>query len=50
MLDADIRDRDLHDTLLESGDPIATPQRRESLGHGFIQSLSSYLDGVSYAL
>jgi hypothetical protein len=47
MLDSDTRDGNLHDALLESGNPIAAPQCRESLCHGFIQSLSRHFDRVS---
>jgi len=50
MLNPDIRDGNLNDPLLESGNPIAAPQRRESLGDGFIQSLRRHFDGVSDAL
>jgi len=50
MLDSDISDGNLNGVLLESVDPIAVPQCRESLGHCFIQSLSRDFDCVSYPL
>ena len=50
MLNPDIRDGNLDDALLESGNPIAAPQCRESLRNGFVQGLSRDLDRVSYAL
>jgi hypothetical protein len=36
MLDSDIRDRNLNDTLLEACNPIAAPSCRESFGDSFI--------------
>ena len=50
MLDSDIRHGNLNDALLESCNPIASAQCRESLGHSFVQSLSRDFDCVSYAI
>jgi hypothetical protein len=46
LLDADLRDRDLDDTLSNSCDPIMAAYSCETSSHGFIQALGSHFDGA----